>query len=93
MDSALSETERKLEENGSYWDNVGNYMGILSVTFFMVTILQILAIIWDSLGKNVGKSNKSVSARDENEQKQNAETTRIYEALEKLAKVSISNNY
>jgi hypothetical protein len=50
-------------------------------------------VVWDSLGKNVGKSNKSVSAREENEQKQNAETTRIYEALEKLAKVSISNNY
>jgi len=43
MDSALSETKRKLEENGSYWDNVGNYMGILSITFFMVTILQMLS--------------------------------------------------
>jgi hypothetical protein len=43
MDSALSETERKLEENGSYWDNLGNYMGILGITFFMATILQFLA--------------------------------------------------
>lgn len=116
MDSALSETKRKLEENGSFWDNVGNYMGILSVTFFFVTILQILtrksisiwiqssencfktlfnlhvSVIWESQGKNA-KSNKSVTAREEKDHLQAAETTRIYEALEKLAKVSISNHY
>lgn len=42
MDSAISETNRKLEENGTFWDNLGNYTAILSITYFFVTILQIL---------------------------------------------------
>ncbi|KAI9553116.1 hypothetical protein GHT06_021008 [Daphnia sinensis] len=90
MDSALSETNRKLEENGTIWDNVGNYTAILSITYFFVTILQILAYVWEAQGKTA-KSTKSATAREEAVQQQAAETTRIYEALEKLAKVSMSN--
>jgi hypothetical protein len=49
-------------------------------------------VVWESQGKNA-KSNKSVTAREEKDQQQAAETTRIYQALEKFAKVSISKNY
>ncbi|XP_032796621.2 uncharacterized protein LOC116932832 [Daphnia magna] len=90
MDSAISETNRKLEENGTFWDNLGNYTAILSITYFFVTILQILTRVWEAQG-NAAKSTKSVTAREEVVQQQAAETTRIYEALEKLAKVSVSN--
>ena len=49
-------------------------------------------MVWEAQGKSA-KSRKSVTSREEKDQQQAAETTRIYEALEKLAKVSISNNY
>lgn len=51
-----------------------------------------LAIIWDAQGK-AAKSTKTISktAREEVEEQQAADTQRIYQALEKLAKVSVSN--
>ena len=39
--SALGEVDRKLE-NGSFFDNLGNYVGIFGVTFVLVTVLQVL---------------------------------------------------
>ncbi len=40
--SSLGETDRKVE-NGDLVDNLGNYMGIFGITFFFVSVLQMLA--------------------------------------------------
>ena len=40
--SSLVETARNLKI-GDFVDKLGNYYGILSITFFFVTILQVLA--------------------------------------------------
>ena len=53
--------------------------------------LPFLQVVWESQKKRAKSAKTAKTSREEINEQQAADTRRIYEAIEKIAKVSISN--